>query len=69
MLNRAQVATRYRMIPGLVSATLYRKGADDEVASQQAVSFVEFKTPKAIRLEEMSILISSTFLSNKLGPS
>ena len=41
------LSTRYRMIPGLVSATVYRKGADDELASQQKVAFVEFKTPRA----------------------
>ena len=47
MLNRMQLSTRYRMIPGLVSATIYRKGQDDNVATSQEVKFVEFKTPKA----------------------
>lgn len=47
MLNRALLSTRYRMIPGLISATLYRKGSDDVVASSGEVGYVEFKSPRS----------------------
>lgn len=45
MLNRMLLSTRYRMIPGLGRATLYRKGANDKIRAQQQVAYVEFKTP------------------------
>jgi hypothetical protein len=43
MLNRKRLATRYRLIPGLVAGTLYRLGVDDEVQQSQAVQRMRYK--------------------------
>lgn len=47
-VNRAWLATRYRMIPGLVSSTIYRMSVADLVTASQAVLKVRFKSVKVI---------------------
>lgn len=42
-MDRSHLATRYRLIPGLVSAVIYRIGADDTVRDKREVGFVRYK--------------------------
>ncbi len=43
MLNRLQLSTQYRKIPGLVKAKLFRLGVNDQVRDTRDVNFVEYK--------------------------
>lgn len=43
MMNRKHLATRYRMIPGLVAGTIYRTGMDDAVRATQYVPQLRYK--------------------------
>lgn len=47
MLNRMLLSTRYRMIPGLCTATIFRKSSSDVATDGRDVNFVEFKAPKS----------------------
>lgn len=47
-VNRAWLATRYRMIPGLVSSTIYRMSVEDLVTASQVVLKVRFKSVKVV---------------------
>jgi hypothetical protein len=42
-MDRSHLATRYRLIPNLVSAVIYRLGIDDAVRDKREVRYVRYK--------------------------
>lgn len=42
-MDRSHLATRYRLIPGLVSAVIYRLGIDDVVRDKREIGYVRYK--------------------------